>query len=247
MCLGNACKDSSGKLGLLFPCLCSCIRNGGNQKWYLVEHSVSRTARGWGFLECMAAGKWGFSISVSPQNPHHVYLDCLKFITGVWGQWKYLDTPCTWKPFCLCRSPTMKCSQTCWEYFPGFLSICCTGRSVDVQCYTFCIHVIPLHSSFQSQLLPIIFLNLHSLLLNIFYSVFLFLKKILVFSLLEHCIFPKDIWSCSLNGTAMFFGQDPLFPCVGELFHLNLLVFCFFKFSFILFLTVLYNYTDFMK
>lgn len=62
--------------------------------------------------------------------------------------------------------------------FLGFLSICCTARSVDVQCCTFCIHVVTLHSSFQeSQLLPVIFLNLHSLLLNIFYSVFLFLKK----------------------------------------------------------------------
>lgn len=103
-----------------------------------------------------------------------------------------------------------------------------------MQCYTFCIHVITLHSSLQSQLLPFIFLNLHSTLLNILYSVFFLLKKILVFLLLEHCILPKDFWSCSLNGMAMVFGQDPLFPCIGELFHLNLLVFCSFKFFYII-------------
>lgn len=135
----------------------------------------------------------------------------------------------------------MKCFWTCWECFFGFLSICCTARSVDAQCYTFCIHVITLHSCFQSQLLSIIFLNLHSTLLNIFYSVFFFLKKVLVFLLLEHYVFPKDFWSCSLNGMAMVFWQDPLLPCVGKLFHLNLLVFWFFKFLLILFLTILYK------
>lgn len=192
---------------------------------------MSRAAGGSGFLGWKAAGRWGFSISVSPQSPHHDPYLVFEVLGNTWMLLALGSHSAFWNEM----------FWTCWEYFPGFLSICCTARSVDAQCCTFCIPVITLHSSFQSLLLPITFLNLHSTLLIIFYSVIFFFKNILVLLLLEHCIFPKGFWSCSWNGMAMVFGQDPLFPCIGELFHLNLLVFCFFKFPFILFLTVLYK------
>lgn len=121
----------------------------------------------------------------------------------------------------------MKWFWNIWEYFLGFLSICCTARGA--QCYIFCIHLISLHSSFQSQLLPIIFLNLHSTLLNIFCSVFFFPQKILYFYFL------------SIASSQKISEVLVLFSCVGELFNGNLSVFCFFKFPFILFLTILHK------
>lgn len=162
--------------------------------------------------------------SVSSQNPCRVHSDFLKLITGVGDQWKRMLIENR-----LCRCLVIRSPLTSWQYIPGFVYI----HLPYSECWFTGLHFLHLcHQLYTppSHLtclpLPFLVFTLCCLFSSTMCSSFL---KTFVFALLDHCIFPKDFWNYSLNCMISFFEQDSLFSHILELFHLSLLVLCFFK------------------